>query len=503
MESVWFATHPSTESPAVDFPEGQHVDSVIVGAGLTGLTTAVLLARAGHQVVVLEARTVGAVTTGHTTGKLSLLQGTTLSGILSHNSADVLRAYVEGNHEGQAFLVRLMDDHQVAYEQRDAYTFAMTDKGVKALRDELDACHKAGLDVQWTEQTELPFQVKGALVLPGQYQIHPLRVLDMLRAELQRRGGVVVEHVRVTDADADSPITVTTTRGQMRADRLVVASGTPVLDRGGYFAKLVPGRSYVETFRVPGTPATIPQGMYLSADQPTRSLRTVDLDGDQLLMVGGNGHVTGRSPSPLGALADLQLWTTTYFPGAERTHAWSAQDYQSVNRVPYVGPMPRGGGHIYVATGFDKWGMTNGVTAALNLSGQILEGHMPWAEKLGHRITKPAGIVSALAPNASVAAEMTKGRVQAEMSALPDEPPAEGEGVVGRGRRGRPEAISTVNGETCRLSAVCTHLGGIVHWNDAEKSWDCPLHGSRFDADGTLLEGPAVHNLKRVDQDQS
>lgn len=501
MESLWFATHPSPASSAVEFPEGRHVDTVIIGAGLTGLMTAVLLARAGHQVVVLEARTVGAVTTGHTTGKLSLLQGTTLSGVLAHHSTDVLQAYVEANHEGQAFLVRLMDDRGVAYEQRDAYTYATTEKGVKQLRDELEACHKAGVEAQWTEQTELPFQVSGALTLPGQYQFHPLRVLDMLRAELVEHGGVVVEHVRVTEADAESPITVTTTRGQMRADRLVVASGTPVLDRGGYFAKLVPGRSYVTTFRVPDAPIGVPQGMYLSADEPTRSLRTVDVEGDQLLMVGGNGHVTGRSPSPLGAIADLQLWTTQHFPGAERVYAWSAQDYRALNRVPYVGPMPRGGGHIYVATGYDKWGMTNGVAAALNLSGQILEGHMPWAEKLGHRITKPAGLVSALAPNASVAAEVTKDWFQTELSGISDEAPAEGEGVVGRGRRGRPEAVSTINGETCRLSARCTHRGGIVRWNDAEKSWDCPLHGSRFAPDGTLLEGPAVADLEKAAED--
>lgn len=498
MESIWFATHPASAAPSAEFPEGQHVDTIIAGAGLTGLATAVLLSRAGQQVVVLEARRVGAVTTGHTTGKLSLLQGLTLSGILGHHSKDVLRAYVEGNHEGQAFLVRLMDDRGVPYERRDAYTYATTDKGLKHLRAELEAARTAGLEVEWTERTELPFAVGGAIRLPDQFQIHPLRVLDMLRAEFEHRGGVIVEGVRLTDADSASPITVTTTSGEMQADRLILATGTPALDRGAYFAKLTPLRSYVTAYRVPGAPGSIPQGMYIGVDDPTRSLRAVTVDGDQLLMVGGNGHVTGRLDSPLGAIADLQRWTAEHFPGAERTYAWSAQDYRTVNRVPFVGPMPRSGGHTYVATGFNKWGMTNAIAAALNLAGQILEGSMPWAETLGHRATKPAGLVSAVVPNAKVAFEATKDWMQAEMGSVPHEAPAEGTGVVGRGDGGLPEAVATLDGVTCRLSAVCPHMGGVVGWNDAEKSWDCPLHGSRFAADGTVLEGPAVENMEQL-----
>jgi len=284
----------------------------------------------------------------------------------------------------------------------------------------------------------------------------------------------------------------------MTADRRVLATGTPILDRGAYFAKLTPVRSYATTYRVPGAPGSLPQGMYLGVDDPTRSLRTVPVGGEELLMVGGNGHVTGRLDSPRAAVDDLQQWTQHHFPGAEPLHAWSAQDYRSVNRTPFVGHLPRGGGRIYVATGYNKWGMANAVAAALNLTAQILGGHMSWAERLGHRVTKPAGVVSAVVPNAQVAFEAAKDWVQAEVRTLPEDPPAEGEGVVGRGARGVPEAVSTVGGVTCRVSGVCTHLGGVLRWNDAERSWDCPLHGSRFAADGTLLEGPAVDDLQRL-----
>ncbi len=499
MQSVWFATHPISTSPTGDFVAGAHADTVIAGAGLTGLATGVLLARSGQRVVIVEGRRVGAVTTGNTTAKLSLLQGVTLSQIARFHSKDVVRAYVEGNLEGQALLVHLMTERGVPFQRRDAYSYASTRSGADDLRAELEVANEAGLPVEWTDQTELPFAVAGAIRLADQVQIHPLAVLDLLLAEFARRGGVLFEETRVTDVDSGSPVTITTSRGEMTADRLVLATGSPILDRGGYFAKLVPQRSYATAYRVPGAPDSLPKGMYLSVDEPTRSLRTLPVDGDELLLVGGNGHVTGRSDSPAAALADLADWTGRHFAGAQLTHSWSAQDYQSINRVPFVGTLPRGGGKIYVATGYAKWGMTNAVAAALHLSGVILEGQMPWADQLEHRITKPAGVVSALAPNVEVAVELAKDWVQAELGALPGEPPAEGECFVGRGPGGKPEAVSTVDGQTCRLSAVCTHMGGIVRWNDAEKSWDCPLHGSRFAADGTRLEGPAVHDLARRD----
>lgn len=495
MQSVWFATHPSPAA-ADTFVPGAHVDTAVVGAGLTGLTTAVLLSRAGQRVAVIEARRVGAVTTGNTTAKVSLLQGLVLSGIRRHHSDDVLRAYVEANQQGQAWLVRFMDDRGVEYQRRDAWSYATTDKGAKDLRKELDACQHADLDVAWHEQTELPFDVAGALRLGDQVQIHPLVVLDALLAEFAANGGSLIEETRVTGADGGTPVTLTTTKGTMTADRVVLATGTPILDRGAYFAKLVPMRSYATTYTVPG--ATIPQGMYLSVDEPSRSLRTIPVEGGELLMVGGNGHVVGRSDSPADAVADLQRWTRDHFPGAEPAHTWSAQDYQSINRVPFVGPMPRGGGHIFVATGYNKWGMTNAVAAGLNLSGQILGGHMPWAEKLSHRITGPAGALSAVQANVEVGIEAAKDWVQAELHALPEGSPVEGEAAVGRGSSGRPEGISTVEGVTCRVSAVCTHLGGVVRWNDAERSWDCPLHGSRFSADGAVLEGPAVEALPQL-----
>jgi nitrite reductase/ring-hydroxylating ferredoxin subunit len=235
--------------------------------------------------------------------------------------------------------------------------------------------------------------------------------------------------------------------------------------------------------------------MYLSADSPTRSLRSALHGGEELLLVGGNGHVVGRAPSPKSRLRELEVWTTRNFPGAELLHHWSAQDYSSASLVPFAGKMPRGGGAIWVATGYNKWGMANAVAAALRISGEMRGDPPGWAKVIGHRVTRPRDLLTGARANASVGVAATLGWTAAMMGPSTAEPPAEGESVVLR-RGVKPVGVSTVDGSTCAVSLICPHMGGVLRWNDAELSWDCPLHGSRFTASGALLEGPATSDLR-------
>ncbi|MFH8252261.1 FAD-dependent oxidoreductase [Microbacterium sp. B2969] len=493
-QSIW----ERTSTPVRSDPRPDRADVVVVGAGLTGLATAVMLARQGRGVLVLEARTVGAATTGNTTGKLSLLQGSIASGIRSHAGDDVLRAYLEANREGPEWIRAEAGDDAAVIQPRTAFTYATTPEGDDALRAEAEALVAGGLPVELEgpgADVGLPFPVTSALRLPGQWQLHALRLLVRLVIEVRRLGGRVVTGCRVTGADVvEHGVRVHTEGHDIDARLVVLATGIPILDRGLFFAKAVPSRSLAAAYRLPGGVA-VPDGMYLSVDPLARSLRgATDAEDRTVLIAGGGGFVPGREESVLARRDDLDGWVFDRFPGAERLTWWAAQDYRMVTHVPFAGLMPRGSGRIYTATGFNKWGMANAAAAALAISGAIADSPPVWAEQLRSGMPSLPDAGEAVTANAEVAGHLVGGWTRAELSSNPKQLPAEGEGRIVRSGIS-PVAESRVDGTLCRLSAVCTHLGGIVSWNDAERSWDCPLHGSRFAADGSRLEGPAVADL--------
>lgn len=489
MESLWLDTSPAI--PADPFVPGGSYDTVVVGAGLTGLSTAVLLARGGQKVAVVEARRTGAVTTGNTTAKISLLQGTVLSGVARHHGVSTAAAYAAANRRGQDWLLRFCDAAGVGYETRDAWTYAVTPDGAEALAQERDACRAAGLAVESTTETELPFRVQAALRLPEQAQFHPMQALAALAAELRALSGTLVEGIRVAEVHHTDTgkVRVVTRAGDLQADSVVLATGIPILDRGGYFAVVKPLRSYAGAFPVTGA---VPEGMYLSADSPARSLRTAVVNGTKYLLAGGNGHPVGRDSHTLDRVNGLHEWTTRNFSVGSARYDWSAQDYSPASSVPYVGELPLLGKNIYAATGFNKWGMTNGVAAALSLSARILGSTDPDAALYKAKVSLPDAVTT-VKDNAEVGLQMISGWAGGLSRTAGTEPP-EGLGVVVR-EGGSPVAVCTVNGVTTRRSAICPHLHGVLAWNDAEASWDCPLHGSRFSADGEVLEGPAVRGL--------
>jgi glycine/D-amino acid oxidase-like deaminating enzyme/nitrite reductase/ring-hydroxylating ferredoxin subunit len=494
LTSVWEDRNPRTPTPAAEI--NGSVDVVVIGAGLTGLTTALLLGRAGRRVVVLEADRVGAGTTGRSTAKISLLQGTRLSQISSKHPESVVRQYVEGNREAQAWLERFCEEHGVDLQHRPAYTYANTSRGDRQVRKEHEAAQRAGLPTEWVDELSLPYATRGAVRLADQCQVDPLALVQALAREARAHGVTVLEGARVVKVSGSGPYRAITENGPIEADTVVVATNMPMLDRGGFFARMKPARSYGLTFR---TPAPAVDGMYLSADQPSRSLRDVpDGPDGSLLMVGGNGHPTGRGGSTEQRLDTLRSWTAEHWPGAVETHAWSAQDFMPHHELPFAGPLVPGNEHLLMAGGYSKWGMTNAVASSLALSGRVLGGHLEWAEAWQTwRGREARGLAKAALVNAEVGWHMTQGWAK---PLLPGRRglPEEGEGVVrGGGLLHRPVAVSQTAGRQQSVSAVCTHLGGIVSWNDAERSWDCPLHGSRFAADGTVLDAPATCGLRK------
>lgn len=481
--SFWRRT--TIDPPIAGFPEGEHVDLVVAGAGFTGLITALMAAARGHSVVVLEAHTVGAGASGATTAKVSILQGARLSALRSRHGLETARRYADANRFGLDWWAEFCDAHGVDSQRRRAVTFSRGRKGTATLRREMRTMADLGLPARWHDRIDVPFPARSAVELPDQLQIDPVEALAALARAATALGVRVVEHARVTGLEArgsgdGAHVEVTAHPGTMTARDVVLATASPVLDRGPSVATMEPERSYLCAFEYAGG---LPEGMYGSAESPVRSLRTVPTPGGEVLFVGGNGHRTGTAAGTASRIESLQEYAETHFPGARLTHGWSAQDFHPVTMLPRSGPLPWGKGRVHFAGGYSKWGLT-GAPAAAGIMVDRLEGVDP---RVSFGTPTLTGILATSVPMfAGVPLQLAATAAQS---------------VV---RRPRPSLrpvgeASGDDGTTCRVSLVCPHMGAALTWNDVERSWDCPWHGSRFTACGKLIEGPATSDLRRYD----
>ena len=426
------------------------VDVVVVGAGITGLSTALACAESGATVAVLEAGRVCSGATGYTTAKVTSQHGLTYAGLRSSRGEDVARAYAEANEAGLAQVASWVERYGIecGFERRPAYTYTTESSTLADVEAEAEAAGALGLPATFTTETDLPFDVLGAVRFDNQAQLHPRLYCLALASIIDSMPGCSVhERTRVVDVDS------------LDSGHVVLATHLPFLDRGGFFAKTHPVRSYAMAVRLGGGGAPMPTGMYLGKDAVTRSLRTA-MDGE-VLIVGGEGHKVGQEPDTRRCYESVETWARSWFDVASVEARWSAQDYVPVDGMPFVGRLlPRS--DIFVATGFAKWGMTNGTAAGMMLADAIAGRPNPWLEAFDStRLKGPLTSRAFYVENA----DSVGGHLVAERVRKPTAP-------------------------------TCRHLGCPLSLNVAEDTWDCPCHGSRYSASGEVLQGPTLADLE-------
>lgn len=436
-----------------------NADVAVVGGGIAGLLIAERLASRGADVIVLESGRVGRGVTGSTTGKLAALQQVAYSEIGDEKRG---RLYAQASVAGMDLIEQLVADHSIEcdFERRDAWTFATRESDGKKITEELAAAEAAGLAVTREIDNRLPLESWGSVRLADQAQFNAAAFVVGLADALRSAGSVRIhENTRVTGLEENGHgVGLTTEHGEVRASRVVIATHIPFADRGGFFARLEPQRSYCIACEIEDE---VPEGMYISAGSPTRSLRSAVHPGDgrRLLIVGGEGHRVGES-DPGSRYGRLKDWTDQHFGVREVTNRWSSQDNMTSDRLPMVGALHPLSSKVMVATGFNKWGLATAGAAAIDIdlmiAGQLQNWKSifdPWRLSLGQ--------VTALAKGGLKFTEhLAKDHV------------------------------------LHRKAPTCTHMGCKLLWNDAEDSWDCPCHGSRFDPEGHVLQGPATKDIE-------
>jgi glycine/D-amino acid oxidase-like deaminating enzyme/nitrite reductase/ring-hydroxylating ferredoxin subunit len=499
--SPWLARF---EMPAYQSLDGDaSADVCVVGAGIAGISVAYLLSREGKRVIVLDDGDVGSGETGRTTAHLVNALDDRFFNLERLHGERGAQLAAESHSAAIDAIERIVREEAIDcdFTRLDGYLFEPDDGDPENIDRELDAAHRAGLSgVEKVPRAPLPFDTGPALRFPRQAQFHPLKYLRALAAAIVRRGGAIYTRTHVCHIEGgDLPHVRTTAGKRVTAGSVIVATNTPVNDKVVMHTKQAPYRTFVLGFRVPKN--SILLGLYWDDADPyhyVRLERTQELNAQDIdrLIVGGEDHKTGQ-PDEAAPFANLERWVRKRFPMAgEIEFSWSGQVLEPVDSLAFIGKNPLQK-NVFIATGDSGNGMTHGTIAGLLLTDLIMGRENEW-EKLYD--PKRRTILSApdfTRENLNVAAQYGDWVRPGERASIDDIAP--GEGAIVREGAVKRAVYRDTDGIVHACSATCTHLGCVVRWNDVEKTWDCPCHGSRFDKFGDVLNGPAIERLKPVE----
>lgn len=471
------------------------VDVAIIGAGMVGLHCAWALHDQGLRVAVVEARRIGRQATGRSTAKVTSQHGLCYAQIARDFGDEAARIHARENERALGLVADLSAriGDQAAFERRDAYVYATDDTEANPLQQEAEAARRAGLAARLDQAVPAPVDAVAALRFPDQGQFDPFGYLQGL-------AGMLAEHVqifeesRVTAVKPGQPCEIRVNGHTVRAGVVVVSTQIPVIPEGHFFAKAFP-------FAHPVAAAPLPEGvtidgMFVSAGSPGRALRTARRGSQTFLVAAGRSFSPGARDAEREAIDDLRGFLNARFGIANPSHLWTNEDFRPMDGAAFIGPADRRHPNLLIATGFAAWGLTQGAVAGDILASLARGREHPAAALYDATRHKPiVGGATFLRKNIKAGAHLVGDRLLNRKTVeLSDIGPGTGGVIV---RDGEKLAVrSDASGKIAALSAICTHMGCVVDWNATDRTWDCPCHGSRFDAQGAVLTGPATAPLE-------
>lgn len=476
----------------------KYYDVVIVGGGITGITTALLLQKAGRQTLVAEAHNIGFGTTGGTTAHLNTVLDTPYHTIEKNFDAESAALLARATRQSLALYRKHIDHYGVecGFREVPAYIYAQTEDQVEELEDIMKATLEAGIHVTPSNSIPVNIPFTKAMEIPGQACLHPTKYLYALAEEFEKLGGVIAQQCRVTGMEEGEVLHIQTCLGEVKAKNLIYATHIPPGVNLLHF-RCSPYRSYALAVELEDEEA-YPRALAYDMYDPYHYFRTQEVDGKKFLVAGGEDHKTAHEPNTETCFRQLEAYVRKFFPVKNVAYRWSSQYFEPADGLPYIGHLPGHAQNVFVATGYGGNGMTYSHIAATTLCELITTGKSDY-EKLFNpgRIKPVAGFQQFIKDAADVVQHLIKGPFNREnLESLAELSPGEARIVKYEG-----QALALYKDETGEVHAVnpaCSHIKCQVDWNPSEKSWDCPCHGSRFSYDGEVLTAPARKNLQQI-----
>jgi glycine/D-amino acid oxidase-like deaminating enzyme/nitrite reductase/ring-hydroxylating ferredoxin subunit len=469
------------------------VDVLVVGGGIAGMTAALLLAREGRSVALIEARTLGAGETARTTAHLTAMLDTRYQTLESKFGVDVARGALQSHQASiariEAFASEFAPD--CAFRRVPGYLVAKNAEQRTELERELVTLQRLGAKPQWMQAVPLPLPCAGALRLDDQAEFRPLEYLKALAVAFVASGGLIFEGTRLLELEKGDRCRALTAKGVISARHVLIATHAPAISKVALHTKLAAYRTYAVAH---GTLDQLPDGLFWTMDDPYHYVRSQRIGALNYLIVGGEDHKTGHTDDGVGILQKLSDFAHSLYSKSSLAYSWSGQILETSDGLPLIGTHP-GSSNVYVATGFAGNGMTFGTLSGMLLSDAVHGRDNPWAQLFEPRRLKPFASARYFSENVDFPARLARDRLNrgevSDASAVP-----RGEGRLLRSKGKMLAVYRDHAGALHSRSAACTHLGCYVRWNACENTWDCPCHGSRFDTGGEVLNGPATRALE-------
>lgn len=494
--SLWQHDIPSYSSGVQNLPAQAEV--VIIGGGITGLSTALKLSLSGKFCVLIEAREIGFGTTGGTTCHLNTLVDTPYYQIKNDFGEDNARKVARLTNEAIQTAKRYVEEFSIdcGFEKKRAFLYSQDKEQSKELDKIVISAKDAGIPIQYSVTTPIPIPFDNAAVAEDQAQMHPSKYLFEIAQQFEKAGGIIIQNCRFKELITENNQTiVNTSKGKIAANFVAMATHIPPGVNILHF-RCAPYRSYAMALTLKS--GSYPDALIYDLHSPYHYFRTQEINGNKYLIVGGEDHKSAHSPNTQYSFIKLESYIRKYFDVESVDYQWSSQFFESVDGLPYIGHLPGNPDNIFVATGFGGNGITYGIASSIILSDLILTGNSEYKDLFNPNRVKLAGFEN-LVKEATDVIGVFFGRrfgIQEIENAVEL---AKGEAKIVKYEGTSLALYKDENGKLFALSPSCPHTKCIVGWNSAEKSWDCPCHGSRFSYTGEVLNTPATKSLFRID----